>query len=205
MTLPEIRIKNSWLFVEALDPWMRPVFEKDGYPEILDAEFLDGKVKEFTEAWRQYEQKILGGMCEALDLEFRQNIIDMYVAPFQQSFSEPMVIASRTPADRAASVIAHEVLHRLLTDNTKVQPDDLLANDWWDMFGKEHSFVTVVHIPVHALLKHLFLDILNEPELLKRDIDEQESNDYRLAWQYVQENDYKAIIQKLQNSYERRK
>lgn len=202
MPLPEIRIKKSGLLIDALSPWMRPVFEKDGYPEILDSEFLDGKVKEFTEAWEPYERKILSGMCGALGLEFRQNYIDVYVAPFGHSFSDPMVIASKTEADRVVEILTHEILHRLLTDNTKVKPEERLADEWWRMYGKEHSFVTVIHIPVHALMKYIFLDLMKEPKRYERDVlRTQNYKDYRLAWDYVDQHDYRDIIHRLEKSY----
>lgn len=60
----------------------------------------------------------MAGMCELLGMEFRQNTIDIYAAPFYTSFSFPVFIATKYAPDRAVEVITRELVHVLLYDNT---------------------------------------------------------------------------------------
>jgi hypothetical protein len=70
------------------------------------------------------------------------------------------------------------------------------------MFGSDLDFKTLVHIPVHAGLKALFLDTLGEPERLKRDILRLQKNPvYKAAWDYVENHDYKQINAELKELY----
>ena len=81
----------------------------------------------------------------------------------------------------------------------------MLTDEWQKLFGKNHTFGTLVHIPVHAVHKAIYLDILKEPKRLKRDIVENNkynATDYINAWDYVEKHGYKEIIKQLQKSYE---
>jgi hypothetical protein len=145
-------------------------------------------------------------MLEMLGLTFRQNIIDVYIAPWFNAISDPLVIGvSKSPSEFVDS-LTHELLHRLLTDNNEVSGDVFLIPEWQAMFGEEYSFVATVHIPVHALHKAIYLDVLGEPERLGRDIKSCHDNnsvDYVAAWGYVESHDYKKIVCDLAEMYGR--
>jgi len=201
---PEIRFKSSWLLIGAIRHDIAPAYEKHDELYKLDNEYISKVLDTYEKAWRPYEEKIIHGMCDILGLEFRQNVIDIYAAPFYHAFSDPMVIATKFDPDRAVEVIAHELLHRLLTDNTSVDWKHNFTKDRQELFGTEHSFGTLVHIPVHAVLRALFDDKLEEPKRTIRDIAETKNHqDYRLAWDYVQKNGYTKIIRQLRESYEK--
>lgn len=204
MHLPNIRIKSSFLLNNQVIPLLLPRLTASGNEGAADPEFINRKVREYNEAWALDGTTILQAMCEQLDLEFNQNIIDAYVVPFGHSFSDPMVISTKYTADRFIDVFTHEIAHRLLTDNTKYDTnlDDRLLPAWKEMFGDEHTFVTLVHIPVHAMLQYIFIDILNEPERLTRDQEAcKQFEHYDLAWQYVNTHDYKRILTSLKELY----
>lgn len=94
-------------------------------------------------------------------MEFRQNIIDIYAAPFYASFSFPMVIATKYEPDRAVEIITHELLHVLLYDNTSQQLDLLATEEEWrKLFDNVEDEIALIHIPVHATLQALFSDVL---------------------------------------------
>lgn len=206
MNLPEVRIRASFLLNGAVIPLLLPGLKKTGNENAATDEFIHETVDLYTSSWAPYEKKILEGMCSVLDLEFKQNIIDAYIAPFGHSFSDPMVISTRYSADRFIDVLTHEIVHRLLTDNTKISssPDKNLKT-WQGLFGEDHAWNTLVHIPVHAVLQYIFTDILNEPERLERDIKICENYPfYADAWKYVQQEGYHSIVSKLRDSYETR-
>ncbi|MFZ2836141.1 MAG: hypothetical protein WAZ21_02380 [Candidatus Saccharimonadales bacterium] len=201
MSTPEVRFKFPWLLLKTFDFALRPALEKEGAADLLDKEFILERLERHETAWRPYEQKVLEGMCSIFELEFRQNIIDMYVAPLKTSFSDPMMISTRYKPEQVVGVIAHELMHRLLTDNT-LYDDRHLVSHWSELFGTEHTQVALVHIPIHAGLKMLYIDILNEPERLREDIERcQRFEPYRQAWDYVEAEGYQEIIARLKSSY----
>ena len=200
--LPVIRITDAWLLRQNASKHLHELWGKDKV--LADDEWMEKRVKEYSDAWKPYEQKILTAMTEILGLSFRQNIIDVNIAPWFGAFSDPMVIGVMGEPDVFVDTLTHELLHRLLTDNTSIPHETMLLEEWQKLFGKEHSFGMVVHIPVHAVHKAIYLDVLKEPKRLKRDIAENNKHnaaDYIGAWDYVEKHGYKEIINQLKKSY----
>lgn len=205
MKLPEVRIRASFLLNGAVIPLLLPGLKETGNESAATDDYIHETVERYNAAWAPYETRILSGMCSVLDLAFKQNVIDAYVAPFGYSFSDPMVISTRYSGDRFVEVFTHEITHRLLTDNTKMTNGTgrKQLSTWEALFGNNHSRKTLVHIPVHAILEYVFIDILNEPKRLDRDIEacKQHAPAYAIAWEYVKERGYKAILEQLRDSY----
>jgi hypothetical protein len=200
--LPVIRIKDAWLLRENASKHLHELWGKD--KKLADDKWMEKRVADYQKAWQPVEQKILLAMTELLGLSFRQNIIDVNIAPWFNAFSDPMVIGVMQEPDVFIDTLTHELVHRLLTDNTAIPHDTLLLAEWQKLFGNEHTFGTTVHIPVHAVHKAIYLDVLKQPKRLERDIatnKQYEATDYIAAWDYVEKHDYKAIIKKLQQSY----
>ena len=116
----------------------------------------------------------------------------------------------RQKPDQFVDILTHELIHLLLIDNDKYQeyeaaPKHFMASDWRKLFGDKHDITTLVHIPVHALLKYVYLDVLDEPSRLARDIsfvkDFVGAESYVKAWEYVESHDYKTMIQDLKQLY----
>lgn len=200
--VPTIRIRNAWLLRANASYYLNELWG-DGSPLRSDEEYQK-IANSYLEAWLPYESKILKGISQALGLEFRQSIIDVHIAPWFSAFSDPLVIGVKYEPERFIDVLTHELIHKLLTDNTLLELDSPLIPEWEKLFGKNHSFGALVHIPVHAVLKYIFIDILKQPERLKRDIEMSKKNnatDYIAAWDYIEKNDYLKIIKDLKESY----
>lgn len=203
MTTPKIRIKKSFLLNDKVIPLLQPELQATHRENEGSDDFIDQKVREYSESWSAYENRIIPALCDVLGVEFNQNIIDIYVTPFINSISDPMIISTKYPADRAIDVITHEISHRLLTDNDHLPLSDgrKLSDHWTEAFG-DHSFKTLVHIPVHALLEYIFTDVLDEPERLQRDMKFcRKFEAYDEAWKYVQATGYKVIIDRVRSIY----
>lgn len=201
--LPEIRISDAWLFRENVSKHLHELWAKKG-ERLADDKYMEKVVKAYQKAWKPHEKEILTAMCDVLDLTFRQNIVDVYIAPWFSAFSNPLVVGVKYKPDYFIDVLTHELIHRLLTDNTDMTDSYKLKNEWIKMFGKKHSFKTRIHIPVHAVLKYIYLDVLNEPQRLERDMEEcKKWEGYSEAWDYVNAHDYKEIIENLKQSYKK--
>lgn len=159
---------------------------------------------EYRKAWAKKEEKILTGMQDIFGLTFYKPIIDVTLAPAFGPKSLPLIINFFHKPDAFVDILTHELFHNLFTDNQYVQRDENsnLVEVWRELFPEDLTQVALVHTPVHAGLKAIYLDVLNEPKRLERDIAEcQQWPDYKAAWEYVEKNDYKKIIEKFKKSY----
>ncbi len=148
MNVPEIRWKNPWLLRNAIYRDIALAYE--GEEDKLTDELALATIRRYYHAWKPCEKTILTGMCELTGIQFRQNIIDVYVAPFYNLFADPLFLATKYESDRAVEVLAHELMHRLFTDNTANHYLTAFHVEWRKLFGEEHTAVTLAHIPGHA-------------------------------------------------------
>jgi len=202
-TLPEIRIKDAWLLREKVSSHLHKLWAKEGVPLHNSAQ-MESVVTSYKGAWQPFEHKVLSAMTELLGVSFRQNIIDVYIAPWFGAMSDPMILGAKFKPDEFIDTLTHELIHRLLTDNTALAEDTDILEIWRKLFGSEHSFVTLVHIPVHAVLKAIYYDVLTEPMRHERDISDCKkwnATEYVKSWEYVDSHNYKQIISRLKESY----
>ena len=194
---PEIRIKDAWLLRQQASVHLHKLWGSEDKPLATDEQMRE-IVKAYQDAWKPYEQRILEAMYEELGLTFRQNTIDVYIAPWFHAFSDPMVVGVVHTPDRFVEILTHELTHRLLTDNNETAYDTKYREQWAELFGNDHSSKTLVHIPVHAVLQAIFDDHLHEPQRTKSDREQcKEWPAYDKAWGYVEQEGYKAILKKL--------
>lgn len=181
-TLPTIRIQSSYLFEERFN--MRPITKKE--------------IKEYTVAWKKHEAVLLLAMQNVTGLYFAQNIIDVYVVNPDMigGLSDPLIIGGGMTPQRFICVLAHELVHRLMFDNTK-------KVDWhksaWKIWKKEEHLVAH-HVVVHAILEQICLDASLVKMLSEdKEIAARSKNAYNQAWEIVKKEGYKNIIAKLKS------
>lgn len=209
MNIPEIRIQSSMLLFKSISENERKTWASDVNQDLVTFPQIENYTVELQNAWKEHAQTVLEAMVDLYGVEFKKNIIDVYVAPWNKSISNPLILNPSRPSKIHIETVIHELLHVLFTDNTSFSmhdknQDTKLINEWRSMFGSELEWKTLVHIPVHAGLKAIFLNTLNAPERLERDILRHQNNpDYRKAWEYVEENDYVDINNQLKELYDR--
>lgn len=120
---------------------------------------MEWKVGEYKKAWRPYEQKIILNMTELLGLSFRQNILDVYIAPWFHAFSDPLVIGVTKEPDLFVDILTHELFHRLLTDNTAVPYETNMLTEWRRLFGEDHDGSSYPNPASHTNQVHTFLAV----------------------------------------------
>lgn len=197
MNYPEIRIKYAWLLTENTWRPMMDYYDKGG--TMRDSEEYERYVEEYKKWWQPYEKQILEAMCETLNLEFKPNVIDVHVAPFFYAYSEPLVLGVQFDTqEKLVLNLTHELIHKLLMDNT-THDDSRTTEEWTELFGK-HDFVTLVHIPVHAVLHKIFIDIIKRPDMLDAEVRDMKT--YEDSWTYVEKHGYNKIVDKLKKLYD---
>lgn len=192
---PTIRFSHAWLLATTASEVMNEKWG-DGTP-LQSYEFYNDVAKKYEAWWRPHNDVILQGLYEITGLEFSQNIIDVHVAPWFYAISSPMVIGVIFKTqDELINVVTHELIHRLLTDNTTVDYNFDFVSYWKQQFGEEHSHKTITHIPVHAIMQKLYTGVLKRPDLIELDKKNVANNpDYSAAWEYVEQKGSDVIIE----------
>ena len=190
--LPEIRIKYG----SFLDEVFKSALTLHNYPVPDETK---NKIFKFIEAWQAKEEITLRSICNFLQLDFRQNIIDVYIVGRGKTFSDPMVISGHFDPDEFTDILTHELIHRLLTDNIQGRKNKLLEYLKQNFYTEER--LTRNHILVHAISKFVYLEILKEPARLNRDIQNCADNSaYKRSWEIVEQKGYRQLISEFMNS-----
>lgn len=193
---PEIRIKYAWLLTGATAEALQRYWEPES--TTRSPEEYEAIAQQYRDFWSPYEGKVMKAMRDVIGLEYHANVIDVYVAPWFYAFSDPLVIGVVFDTQQKLVVtLTHELLHRLFMDN-RTTDDRYTVENWEKMFGK-HDFVTLVHIPVYALMHAIFIDELKQPDWLKSE--KRATKAYKDAWEYVEKTGYKEVIAKLKIQY----
>jgi hypothetical protein len=175
--------------------------------KVLSFDEAENKAEEYRQAWAQKELLVLDGIQDCMGLRFDTPVIDVALAPwtYGSAISFPLIVDMARDPDEFVDVLTHELIHHLFSDNQIMTSRHARAQSrlkWNELFGDEHSGSTLVHIAVHAVLKYIYLDVHHEPYRLQRDIDHAKKlPDYARAWDYVEGNDYKGIIEQLKRRY----
>lgn len=208
MVIPEIRIQSSALLFNSVSDSERQRWADGTGQSMMSFAEVEEYTLHLRAAWMKYEREILQAMVGLYGVEFKKAIIDIYVSPWNKSISNPLIINPSRPPEVQIDTVSHELLHVLFTDNSAFSMHDdskgiKLADEWRHLFGSDHDWKTLVHIPVHAGLKAIFVDALHQPERLDRDILRHQSNPaYKKAWEYVEEHDYKRVNAQLGDLYQ---
>lgn len=201
---PEIRIYFSWLLYDTVSGALKKAAGKT--EALMSKDLGEEYAGNYRREWAKYNDVILPALTGVLEAEFYRDVIDVPCAPWMRCISDPLIMGFQYFPDQFVDMLAHELCHVLLTDNSRYSiksSKNMALNDRWTRLFGEHDFVTLVHIPVHALSKYIYLDILQAPERLERDMDHVKNDaSYKAAWDYVNEHGYMEIIKKLRADYQ---
>lgn len=206
MKTPEVRIYFSWLLYQNESIYLDKQLRRPGDSSMISEQKCRDFAANYRNEWAKYQSKILSALMQVLNLEFYMPVIDVACAPWFKAQSEPITMSFYYYPDQFVDVLTHELCHVLLTDNNvysiRSSRNEVALDEWWSKLFSKHELVTTVHIPVHALCKYVYLDILKEPSRLERDMQDVKGNKpYVEAWEYVNTHDYKEIIELLKQDY----
>jgi hypothetical protein len=188
MKNPEIIIRYNRFLDPIFEAYIRSHKEWKNWdkPPI---ELVHKNIKIYRNEWDAYGEKALTAMQKITGLHFKRNQIKIFVVSGNdRPFSSPIVVKSRYSKIDFLSVAIHELIHCLFTDNQgKIGNTYSVAHE---------NTIVADHIVLHAILKHIYLDVFKEPERLHADIKKANNSKfgYSTAWKIVQDSDYKMII-----------
>ncbi len=157
------------------------------------------KIEKYKKEWVTHEEKIVSALQETLELDFAHNIIDIYVVTASRgSFSDPVVISSKFTPEVFIDILTHELIHRLLSENTEsVAVGKILLK-----ILPDENNMTRVHVLLHAVHKHIYLNTLKEPERLTANLMRSDKfPNYKKAWKIVEDFGYQELIEKVKSFY----
>ncbi len=188
--VPEVRIKHGHF----LDGMLR-FTKKSRVPSVVRK-----KVADYKAVWEPHSDAILTAMIQKLECDFNQSKIDVYiVGRYNGAYSDPLVMSAGYDLDEFVPLLAHEISHRLLTDNTMNMP---VGEIWTEMFPSEARIVRN-HIVVFALMRYVFIDALKRPDLLDPEYITARGH-YRKAWDVVDKQGYKNILTRFKSFYHKK-
>lgn len=192
---PEIRLRHSRLMTANVSmPLLKLARGKDAVMPSND--YFEERAQEYRNTWEQYEERIVSGMMAALNLTFYLPVIDVTLAPMISPFSTPLIMSYKPEPDLFVDILAHELVHVLLSDNL----EGVKFRQFLDVTWADEARLTKNHIGVHAMLEHLFVSVLEEPERMVRDKDLVSGNlPYKRAWDIVETEGSKAILDKFRD------
>jgi hypothetical protein len=150
-----------------------PDVKGSGWKEWVppDKEKLDKRIQAYKDIWTKYEEKVLNGICSALDLSFKEDIDVYIVAGVNRDMSNPMIISSHHLPEKFVVIFAHELVHRIFKGED-FKFSKILLN-------KTDNKTVNDHILVFSVLRKIFEE---EPEMLKIVADIKYNEDYKKAY-----------------------
>lgn len=164
----------------------------------LGTDELQEKFLKLKRVWGGEEKKIVNGLEKITGLHFKKNYMDVYLInpDGRPSISSPTIVKIQDNEYDTIRIIVHELIHNLMWDN-KEEADWSVAVQ--KLFNRENK-KTAIHISVHAILEALYIDTLEKPDEIIKDVEEcQKRPDYSRAWEIVKKEGYKNIIKKLKD------
>ncbi len=195
---PEIRLQFSPLVYTTIATRLFHVDKPGG--SLMEPERARQKTEQYSTAWKPREKEIVTGMCALFDLVFYKSVIDVYLSPWVPTISAPILVTLRSTPDEFIDVLTHELLHVLITDNT-TYPQEVLGARLEQLYP-DFDWVARNHILVYAGLKHIYLNVMQEPKRLDRDIISCQIHPaHTAAWNYVDRHSYLAVIDRFKDGY----
>ncbi len=190
--LPKIQFTRSWIYDEHL------VRKEIG--KRPSEKFLISQIIKVEKLWRKREKAILTEISKAVGLPWNEKQINIYATWGSGWFSKPLTLSMQKEPEWLFHTMTHELIHRIWSENNnwdKISPrwDKLM-----DKYKKE-TINTRIHIPVHAVHKHIFLKFFGQKTLAKEIADMKKYKDYSRSWKIVERDGYKDIIRVLNSKF----
>jgi hypothetical protein len=191
MSIPHISIAYNRFLDPIFIAWIR---SQDRYTDWKQPsrDSVLRHVKKYNQIWDTHGTKILRSLEKCTGMKFHRTLIPVYVVSGNpRAFSDPLVITSRYDGSDFLDTLTHELIHCLFVDN------GISAQAVRKVFPHEDETVSA-HIPVYAILEHVFKDVLKIGyDHLQRCDDSKINLAYKNSIRIVRSRGYKAILKTI--------
>ncbi len=186
----------SWVYDQNWKKWstLYPYLADKKYPSF---ERIEKEIKKMEKVWLKYEKPVLREIEKITGLKWTEKEIKCYIVGLARGFSDPLTLSIEKDPKDFIDTLVHELLHQIFA----VQKGNMqrCTKAWkyiYKAYTKEtHS--TKVHIPVHAVHKHLYLKFFNEKRMGRDIAICKKLPDYQRSWKIVEEDGYESIIKEF--------
>jgi hypothetical protein len=197
MKIPKIEFRYSNVYDNRYreSPLLQKKLEEknESYPTSKEITNYIGKVEPL---WRRKESAALTEMSKVTSLKWREKEIICYIIGYGRSFSDPLTVRLYKNKNGFIDTLTHELIHQIFIQNPRA------TTNWWKDMSKrykEDSRHTKIHVLVHAVHSHIYLNVFNKRRLTDNIRKDQNASDYARSWQIVQEEGHENIIKKFKS------
>ncbi len=199
--LPKIEFTRSWIYDTRLARNKKSKMPKE--------KVLIDNTRKIEALWRKHEKAVLTEISKVLNIPWREKQINIYMSWGVGWFSKPLTLSTKGPLDKKHTkwlldTLVHELIHRIWSENKSY---DMLRPRWERLMKKYNKETTNarIHIPVHAVHKHIYLNLFSEKDLRDEIKDMRKAKDYARSWEVVERDGYENIIRSLNPKYKAKK
>lgn len=184
----KISIKYNPYLDNIMRVYCRTLSSFGGY--VFDApKDVEKKAKIYATEWAKVGDKITNAIEDITKCKSPYSRVDVgVVAVCHRIYSNPIMIPSYFTVDRMINNVTHELIHKSgLKTSVKIYNNYI-----------NETKLTCDHILVHAILKKIYLDVLDRKELLDLNVEtsaKHSTTEYSRAWEIVEKEGYKNIIE----------
>jgi len=191
MVIPKIIFKYSRIYDEI---WREGFLGKNSREYYPSERKILNYIKKVEKLWREHERKVLTELSNITHLKWKVRSIYCYVVGKCKPISEPLTLPlyEKHP-DFFIDMLIHELIHNLFTQEGNLKKTKRAWNYFRSKYKKE-SPRTIIHIPLQAIHTHIYLKFFNDRRLKRNITRDQQFRDYHRAWQIIQKEGHKNII-----------
>lgn len=191
--LPKIIFKYSHVYAQNWQSWFQLYAKSE---RKFSHEDIQNYIKKIEGEWKKQEKIILQELEKIAKLRWKEHEIVCYVVGDCRPFSDPLTLPIYDDSSLFIDVLIHELIHRLFSQENNYEEAEKSWNYFHDKY-KNETFLTRIHIPINAILEHIYRQIL-DTKRLDRDISRSSSRvDYKKAWESVLKDGYINIIKEF--------
>jgi len=184
--VPKIEFRYSWIY----DQFCKSEAKTKNYPTSAK---IEKYMRTVEPLWRKEEKKILTEMSRVTGITWEEKNIICYFVGEHIPFSDPLTIPATRKKERFVDILTHEMIHILFRQNKA--NDKVIA--WISKTYPEEADRTKLHVPIHAIHKHILLKFFGQKRLDAEIKSLKHLKDYRRSWEIVQEEGYENIIKRF--------
>lgn len=189
MMIPKITFRYSWIY----DGHAREYARSQKVKHIVSIATVQRFRERLERAWRPHERDVLHAIARVTGLPWGEREIMIYVRCRGRDFSDPLSIRYHRSLIGGVDVLTHELIHRNVAYTSHQQAMRRARN----VLARRHrgeSESTRIHILIHAVHAVVFRRCFSEARLRNEIRHMQSFEDYRRAWEIVQEEGAEEIL-----------